>query len=98
MTGETHGQGVKAAILTEGLALWRIDPATVSARRIAKQLGMTHANILYHFGSTAGLKNAIALEAIRVGDRKVIPMLIACGHEAAARLSPEERQAYLSRF
>ena len=92
----SHGERIKAAIIATGLDLWRVDPASVSARRIGQTLGMTHGAILYHFGSTGALKMAIANEAVRTGDSIVTPLLIVSNHPAAASLTAEQRQAYLT--
>ena len=89
-----HGDRVRLSILEMGMRLWRVDPTFVSARRIAKELGMTHANILYHFKTTDALKNAIAYHAVREGESKVIVHLIASNHKAIATLSEHERRLH----
>jgi AcrR family transcriptional regulator len=96
MTTETHGDRVKASILATGLALWRADPATVSARAIGQALGISHGAVLYHYGSADALKAAIAAEAVRVGDTVIVPMLIAARHTAADVLSAADRRRYLA--
>ena len=90
-----HGARVKAAIIATGLDLWRADPATVSARKIGQTLGLTHSAVLYHFGSVDMLKGAIAAEAVRLGDRVIVPGLIVSNHPAAAALTPAQRQGFL---
>lgn len=92
----THGETMKEAILSHGLALWRQDVGFVSARAIAKRLGMTHSAILYHFGTSEALKAAIAGEAVRVGCRVIVPQLIVANHPAAAGIDPARRAAFLS--
>jgi AcrR family transcriptional regulator len=92
----THGERRKAAIIEAGLALWRIDPVTVSARKIGAKLGMTHSAVLYHFDNADGLKNAIASEAVRIGDGVIVPQLIAARHPAAAGIAPADRRRYLA--
>lgn len=92
----SHGERKRASILATGIALWRDDPAKVSARRIGAQLGMTHSAVLYHFGNVEALRSAIAVEAVRVRDDVIIPQLIASRHPAAAALSATERRRYLA--
>jgi AcrR family transcriptional regulator len=92
----THGERKKALILMCGVKLWRADPASVSARRIGKMMNMTHAAVLYHFGDIAGLKAAIAAEAVRLGDSVIVPQLIASRHPAAAALSVADRRRFLA--
>lgn len=78
-----HGDKTKGAVLAAGLALWRADPAKpVSARAIARKLGMTHGGCLYHFGDAAGLADALATEAVRTGDAVLVPILSAMRHPA----------------
>lgn len=95
MADQTHGEKVKALILTCGIKLWRSDPATVSARRIGKMMDMTHSAILYHYGSADGLRMALATYAVETGDTVIVPQLIAARHPAAASLSDGERRRYL---
>lgn len=92
----SHGARVKAAIIATGLDLWRIDPASVSARKIGQRVGLTHSACLYHFGTADALKDAIAAEAVRLGDPVIVPQLITARHPATAALSPESRAAFLS--
>lgn len=92
----THGEKVKALILTCGVKLWRDDPASVSARRIGKMMDMTHSAVLYHFGNADGLRAAIAAEAVRTGDTVIVPQLIASRHPAVADLSASDRRRYLA--
>jgi hypothetical protein len=95
MNDKTHGERVRASILAAGLDCWRFDPATVTARRIGRTLEMSHCNVLYHFGSAAALKDAIAAEAVRIGDTKIIPMLIAAKHPAVADMPGVDRARFL---
>ena len=91
----SHGARVKAAIVAVGLELWRADPATVSARKIGQRVGLTHSACLYHFGTADLLKDAIAREAVRLGDPVIVPQLITARHPATALLSVEQRAAFL---
>lgn len=92
----SHGARVKAAIIATGLDLWRSDPSSVSARKIGQRVGMTHSACLYHFGTAAALRDAIAAEAVRIGDPVIVPQLITARHPATARLTPDQRASFLA--
>jgi AcrR family transcriptional regulator len=92
----THGETVRARILDTGLAMWR-DRETVSARGIGQRLGVTHSAVLYHYGSSRALKDAIAAHAVRSGDGAVIADLIVSGHAAIADMPAADRAGWLSR-
>lgn len=91
----THGERVKASILTTGLNLWR-NGERVTARAIGRALNMTHSAVLYHFGGADGLHDAVARHAVSVGDAIVVPQLIVAKHAAAAALGDGERRRYLA--
>lgn len=89
------GEKMRAAILSAGLRLYATDPASVTAHRIGREVGRTHAGVLYHYGSTEALREAVAREAVRVGDSRVILHLIACGSPLVAGMSETDRAAHL---
>ncbi len=91
-----HGTRTRDAILDAGLRLWRSDPGKVSARRIGKWCDMTHAGVLYHFGTSAALYDALAIEAVRLRDATIVPQLIVARHPAADSLTDVERSRYLA--
>lgn len=86
-----RGEQVRAAILQTGLAMW----PDVTARGIGSALGLTHAGILHHYGSSDRLRDAIAAYAVRVRDPIVVPQLIVARHDAVSGLSDDERRAFL---
>lgn len=93
----THGERVKALILTCGLKLWRQHGEQgVTARKIGAMMDRTHSAVLYHFTNADAMKAAVAGEAVRLGDDVVVPQLIASRHPAAASLSADDRQRYLA--
>lgn len=99
-TGErdnSHGQNVRREILRMGLQLWCVDPAYVTARKIANELQMTHGNVLHHFQSSLKLRDAIAYYAVKEGESRVIANLILTKHSAIAHLSEAERLEHLQR-
>lgn len=89
----SHGDRRRAQILDAGLALW----PDVTARNVAKSLGLTHSAVLYHFKTSQALRDAIAVHAFAVKCRRVVPMLIVARHPASSVLSAVERTEYLSR-
>jgi AcrR family transcriptional regulator len=87
-----RGERARAAILDAGLALW----PDVTARGVGKALKMTHAGVFHHYPTTAALKDAVAAEAVRIGDERVIRQLIVTGHPAADSLGQADRARYLA--
>lgn len=83
---------IHKAILQAGLALW----PNVTARGVGNMLGMTHSGVLYHCGSAAKLKDAVAAYAVQTLDPVVVPQLIVARHPAAASLPADVRAALLS--
>lgn len=90
------GERTKLNILETGLRLWRVDPAYVTARRIASELGMVHGSIAYHFKpGDRSLRDAIAYHAVEQGEARVIVHLIAQNHKAVAGLDDAQRLEYV---
>jgi AcrR family transcriptional regulator len=87
-----HGDKIKAAILAKGLELW----PNASARAIARAIGCTHGNVLYHFKSALELQFAIARHAVATGDARIVPQLIAMRNPAVADMSDADRARYLT--
>ncbi|AHJ10743.1 hypothetical protein P106B_60 [Rhizobium phage vB_RglS_P106B] len=86
----------KLSILETGLRLWRVDPAYVTARRIAKELNLTHGAIQYHFrNGEHSMRDAIAFHAVEQGESRVIMHLIAANHKAVAHLDDAQRLEYM---
>lgn len=91
-----HGDQVKARIIAAGLSHWSECDGAVSVRALARIVGMNHASLLYHFKSRAALCDAIACEAVRTRDPRILPRLIVSGHPAAASLSADDRRRALA--
>jgi AcrR family transcriptional regulator len=87
-----HGERRKAQILETGLTLW----PDITARSIAKVIGLTHSAVLYHFKSSDALKDAIANHAVGIRCDRVVPMLIVARHAAVETLTNVERANFLS--
>lgn len=86
-----RGETQRTRILGAGLQLW---PAA-SARAIGAALGMSHSNVLYHFGNADALRNAIAAHAVQCGESRVIGYLIAEKHAAIDGMPDVERMAHM---
>lgn len=91
-----HGAKVKAAILDAAVVLWRNDPGSVTASGVARAVELTHSAVLYHFKSTAGLRDAAAAHAVATRDAAIVPMLIAAKHPAVEGLTSADRARYLA--
>jgi len=59
--GEAREEGLAAArkLLLDG------GPAAVTLANVGREIGMSHANVLHHFGSAAGLQSALMGSMIR---------------------------------
>lgn len=91
----SHGERVKLRILETGLRLWHVNPSYVSARRIAQELGLTHSAVLYHFGHSAAMIDAIAFHAVKQGEARVIVSLIGMQHKCIAHMDNEQLAAWI---
>lgn len=61
LSGEARDEGLAAArrLLLAG------GPAAVTLANVGREIGMSHANVLHHFGSAAGLQSALMGSMIR---------------------------------
>lgn len=90
-----HGARMKRRILETGLRLWSVDHTSITARRIALEMDLTHGAVLYHFGGIDALRDAIARFAVEQNDSRVIVHLIASNHAAIAGLSDADRVKHM---
>ena len=85
----------KTRILETGLRLWRADQP-ITARRIARELDLTHGAICYYFSrGDRSLRDAIAYHCVQQGESKVIAALILERHKAVAHMGDMERMEHL---
>ena len=97
MTGYAQGDKSKVAIVRTALELWREGgERVVTARGIGKRVGLSHAGVIYHFGSTGAMLDAVKRQAIEDGDGVVIAALILSNDPLVAQWSQTDRQAWLS--
>lgn len=92
----SKGERTKAEIVQIGLQVWRETPNRVNASHIASLVGITHAAVIYHWGTAAQLRMAIAEHAVKVRDPVIVPMLITSGHPAVAHMSESEKMEFLA--
>lgn len=86
-----QGHERRLAILNAGLQLWPdVNPST-----IAKNLGITHAAVLYHFPN---VKDAVAFYAVENRHLPVLVQLIATDHEAVSQMTVSEKHECLREF
>lgn len=91
-----QGEKTKRDILEMGLRLWLVDPAYVTARRIAAELNIVHGTVGYHFSrGERSLRDAVAFHAVEQGEARVIASLIIERHKAVSHLDDTARSRYL---
>lgn len=96
VTATPAGERTKRAILEMGARLWGIDPGMVTARRIAKELGMVHGSVTYHFpAGERPLRDAIAHYAVQSGESRCIAHLIAGNHKAVSMMDDTARMEHM---
>lgn len=88
----TKNQEIKTKILNVGMRHWPV----VNSRAIGRDLGIAHTNVLYHFGDIETLRNAIADEAVRVKNSRVIAQLIIEKHKAIASMNEQDRKRHMA--
>lgn len=87
----------RTAIIRAGMDLWRKgSEADVTARRIGRLVGKTHAGVLFHFKDANGMRSAVAHAAVAIGDPIIIPKLIAARHESVSGMDSATKQLWLS--
>ena len=89
-------KNTKRKILNVGIMMWLEDPMTVNAHAIAKRMGMTHGAVLYHFPE--GVKDSVALHAVKTGNSKIICQLIVADHIAVEQMNEKIKAEYLVAF
>lgn len=96
MEQDKHSDRRRREILDTGLKAWASDPTNVTVRYIARQMGVTHGTVMYHFVSIVELRNAIAEHAVKVGESRVIAQLIATRHPAIADMNEKTRRNHMN--
>lgn len=96
MSGYAQGDKSKVAIVRTALELWREGgERAVTARAVGKRVGLSHAGVIYHFGSTGAMLDAVKRQAIEDGDGVVIAALILGNDPLVAEWDQPTRQAWL---
>ena len=89
MAKGTKGDVTKLLMLDTGVKLW----PNVTARAIARKIGLTHSAVAYHFKDD--LLEKVAAHAVETGNSKVITQLIAVNHKAVRKMSAADRMKHL---
>lgn len=66
-----------AALVAARALLLEAGPAAVTLKAVAARIGRTHANLLHHFGSAAGLQKALAKHMAEAICGSIVPAAIA---------------------
>lgn len=89
----------KEAAVAAGLILWRERGAdAVTTTAVGRACGVTHAALYPLFGSAEQLRQAVAEEAVRLSDPRIVAQLIATRHPAVEGMAPEARRAILEQL
>jgi AcrR family transcriptional regulator len=84
-------RNVKRDALDAGIRKW----PHITVRSIAKEIGVAHTAVLYHFKSLDRFKNAIATYAVDTHNTAVVLQLITSDHPIAKTLTDRDRAVYL---
>ena len=95
MSEKTHGAKIKAQIIAAVVAQWVDDPDGITVRSVARDCGLTHGAILYHFGTAAKLREAAAVHAVQIGESRVIAQLIATRNPLVADMNEATRRKHM---
>lgn len=92
-----HGERQVSAIVQAGLDLWCAKgERAVTARAIARAVGLTHGGVLFHFNGMEDLKQQVKHAAIATGNTKVICEMLVARDPAVAHFTQEQRSAWLN--
>lgn len=91
--GSTH---TKSAILEAALRSARNGLHCVTLRGVARVVGVDHRTVVWYFADVAGLRAAVATEAILRDDTQAIARLVMDGHPSVAGWSASKRRRYLA--
>lgn len=89
-----HGSRIALQILEAGVKLWERGSEHVNARAVGKEVGLSHAGVLYHFKSVDNLKQKVAEHAVANNRVNVVRQLILTNHPATLALSEDQRKSY----
>lgn len=72
--------------------------ASLSLRQVADAAGVTHPNVLHHFGTMADFRTALMRQAIADRNLTVLAQGLAAKDKTARRAPKDLRQAALSKL
>lgn len=89
----------REAAIAAGLLLWRErGEAAVTTTAVGKACDVTHSALYNLFKDADQLRRAVADEAVRLGDPRVVAQLIATRHPAVAGMTAAQRRAVLDKL
>jgi AcrR family transcriptional regulator len=90
------GVDTKSSILEAAVRSARNGLHCVTLRGVARVVGVDHRTVVWYFTDIAGLRDAVAADAIARDDTAVIARLVMDGHSSVAGWSAAKRRRYLS--
>jgi len=89
----------REAIIAAGLLLWREHgEAAVTTTAVGKACDVTHSALYNLFTNAEELRQAVAEEAVRLSDPRIVAQLIATRHAAVAGMTTAQRRAVLNKL
>lgn len=97
MSTRLHPDARRAAILAVALPLAvKHGYASLSLRQVADAAGVTHPNVLHHFGTMAEFRTALMRQAIAERNLRVLAQGLAAKDKTARRAPEAMRKAALA--
>ncbi len=91
MSAHRTGTDTKGALLNAALIMARDGLSAVTLRGLASRLEVDHRTVVYHFGTVAQLRQAVAAEGLARRDVMVVARMILDKHPAVSDLPGVER-------
>lgn len=91
-TNEEHQRAILSAALIDA----RGGLAAVTLRGVARRCNISHKQVALSFGTVDALREAVAAEAVRVGDGDVIGRLVIDKHRVVDAMPVVDRQRYVA--
>lgn len=91
-----HGERMKLKMLQTGIEVWHKSHKDVTARNIARVLGMAHTAVYYHF--PLGIEKAVAKHALKIKDKTIIIQMIAMNHPVVSHFTPYDKLHWLNKI
>lgn len=86
------GESRDAALEAARAILIEAGPQAVTLKAVAARIGRTHANLLHHFGSAAGLQRALARSLAETVCTRIVTLIQAARADESQRTQDKPRQ------